>query len=152
MALKPDRHYDYDVIQYFMNETAERGGVVIHDVSTSGVGGLDDAGSLVKKPTDSGGVPVGVLMCDVVDVDLSRYRLNEHRDEVQKNSKVSIMKRGRVRTNMIVADVQPVAGSGAYFTTSGYFTTAAGGTYALVGRFDSSKDEDGYAGVEVNLP
>ncbi len=152
MALKSDRQEQYTDIRYFMNETAERGCIVIHDTSTSGLGGLDDAGSLVKKPTDSGGVAVGMLMNDVVNIDLSRYSLNEHKDEVQVNSKVCLMRRGGARTNMIVAGQNPVAGSGAYHTTSGLLTMVSGGTGSYVGRWASSKDEDGYAYVEINLP
>lgn len=152
MALKPDRQENYTTIDFFMNETGERGGVVIFDTATSGLGGLDDAGAVVKKPTDSGGVPAGVLMNDVVNVDLSRYRLNEQKDEVQVNSKVCLLKRGSVKTNMLVAGQNPVAGSGAYYNNGGLFTMSTGGSNGLVGRFTSSKDEDGYVRVEVNLP
>jgi hypothetical protein len=167
MALKPDRQENYTTIDQFMNETGERGCVVIYDTSVSGLGGLDDAGSVVKKPTDSGGRPAGVLMNDVVNVDLSRYRLNEQKDEVQVNSKVCLLKRGSIKTNVLPAGQNPVAGSGAYFTTNGAFTMftdalvnpAASGIAlrslvdnAKVGMFTSSKDEDGYVRVEINLP
>lgn len=171
MALKPDRRVDYDTIAYFMNATAERGVIVIHDTSVSGLGGLDDANALVALPSTSGGVPVGMLMNDMVNVDLTRYRLNEHQDEVQQNSKVTLLKRGMVKTNKIVAGLNPVQGSGAYFTTSGELTmftdalvnprTVINGTGvatpstvagARVGTFDSSKDADGYVRVEINLP
>lgn len=152
MALKPDRFEQYTDIRFFMNETGERGCIVIHDTSVSGLGGLDDAGAVVKKPTDSGGVPAGMLMNDVVNVDLSRYRLNEQKDEVQVNSKVCLMKRGHAKTNMLVAGQNPVAGSGAYYNNGGLLTMSAGGTNGLVGRFASSKDEDGYVVVEINLP
>lgn len=152
MALKPDRLEDYTDIRFFMNETGERGCIVIHDTSVSGLGGLDDAGSVVKKPTDSGGVPAGMLMNDVVNVDLSRYRLNEQKDEVQVNSKVCLMKRGRAKTNMLVAGVNPVVGESAYYNNGGLLTNSTGGANGLVGRFGSAKDEDGYVVVEINLP
>ena len=152
MALKPDRQEVYSDIRYFMNETGERGCIVIADTSVSGLGGLDDAGSVVKKPTDSGGAPIGMLMNDVVNVDLSRYRLNEQKDEVQMGSKVDVMRRGGARTNMIPAGINPINGSGAYYTTGGLLTTTNNGGNSLVGRWASSKDEDGFAYVEINLP
>jgi hypothetical protein len=152
MGLKPLRvETERSTIQYFLNETAERGLVVIYDTSSSGLGDMDDAGHLVKKPTDSGGVPVGVLMNDVVDLDLTRQRLNWHKDEVNKNSKVDILMGGMVRTNMLTG-ANPIPGSGAYFTTNGYITMTAGGTNSQIGRFHSAKDADGYADVYVNLP
>lgn len=149
MALKPLRHVSYDTIQYYLNATGERGGVLIYDTSSSGLGDMDDAGSLAKFPTDSGGSPVGVLMCDVVDIDQSRFALNMHQDEVQKNSKVPIAKRGLIRTNMLAAGQNPIPGSGAYYTTNGMFTMNTGSV--LCGRFGSAKDSDGYADIELNI-
>lgn len=149
MALKPLRHPAYDDISMFMNEVAERGRVVIFDSSVSGLGDMDDANALCKMPTGASGIPVGLLMNDVVDVDQSRYALNMHQDEVQKGGKVTLLKRGFVRTNCIVAGVNPVPGSGAYFSTSGELTMTA--TSNLIGRFASAKDADGYVKVEVNL-
>ncbi len=150
--LKPLRNVRHDTIGYYCNQVADRGRVMIYDTTASGLGGMDEANAYVIMPTSSGGVPAGVLMNDVVDVNLSRYKLNEHKDEVQKNSKVRLAKVGMLVTNCVVAGVNPVAGSGAYFTTSGEFTMTAGGTHSLVGRFDSSKDSDGYCRVEINLP
>ncbi len=152
MALKPLRNIKRETIAFNCNEVAERGRVMIYDTSVSGLGGMDEANALCKMPTDSGGVPVGVLMNDVVDVDLSRYRLNEHKDEVQKNSKVCLAKEGMLVTNVLVAGQNPVAGSGAYYNASGQFTMSTGGTHGLVGRFDSSKDTDGYVRIEINIP
>lgn len=152
MALKPLRNIRHDTIAFYCNEVAERGRVMIYDTATSGLGGMDEANALVKMPTGGVGVPAGVLMNDVVDVDLSRYRLNEHKDEVQKNSKVRLAKQGMLVTNCVNGN--PIAGSGAYFTTSGNFTMTqpGNGTHSLVGRFDSSLDADGYVRVEINIP
>jgi hypothetical protein len=154
MALKPLRSVLYDDISAFMNETAERGRIVAWQTSTSGLGDMDDPGSVVWVPTGNVGViaPAGMLMNDVVNLDLARTHLNEHQDEVQVGSKVTLMKRGFVRTNCIVAGVNPVPGSGAYMSTSGELTmTAPANPQALIGRFTSAKDVDGYAKVEVNV-
>ncbi len=150
MGLKPLRSTVYDDISMYLNSVIERGGVLIYDVSTStGLGDMDDAGALAKVPTDSGGNPIGVLMDDMVDIDQSRFALNMHQNEVQKNSKVSILKKGFVRTNWLLAGQVPIPGSGAYFTTSGQFTMSTAST--RVGTFASGKDADGYVKVEINL-
>lgn len=148
MALKPLRNTVVEDISMYMNQVAERGRIVIFDTSVSGLGDMDDAGNLCKVPTDSGGAPVGILMCDMVDVDLSKFHLNAHQDEVQKNSKVTIMQRGFVRTNCITG-TNPVPGSGAYFTTSGNLTMTNNSTQ--VGTFHSAIDADGYVKVAVKL-
>lgn len=136
-------------IRHYMNATAERGRIVIYDTSTTGLGDMDDANSYVKMSTGAEGVPAGVLMNDVVDVDLSRFRLNAHKDEVQKNSKVTLWKRGMVRTNVLKSGDNPAPGAAAYYTTSGQFTTT--NTSVQVGRFVSGKDAEGYIDVAVNL-
>lgn len=163
MALKSDRHeFDTD-ISFFMNETAERG--VIVSVSTGGSGGaMDDSLALVTlKATSSGSFPVGVLLNDMVNVDLTRYHLNQHKDEVQIGGKVTIQNKGFVVTNKIFGT--PSAGNVAYAYASGLISpTNEGGTVTgnnilavpfispVIGRFLSSKDEDGYAKVSINLP
>ena len=157
MALKADRH-ELDVdISFFMNEVAERGKVVC--ISTAGSGAaMDQAGALValKAAHATTSIPVGVLLNDVVNLDLTRQHINWHKDEVQKGGKVSILKKGWVVTDQIVGT--PAAGELAYLddasATGNFATTAevADGVENVVGRFMSKLDEDGYAKVEVNLP
>ena len=157
MALKADRH-ELDVdISFFMNEVAERGKVVC--ISTAGSGAaMDQAGALValKAAHATTSIPVGVLLNDVVNLDLTRQHINWHKDEVQKGGKVSILKKGWVVTDQIVGT--PAAGELAYLddasATGNFATTAevADGVENVVGRFMSNLDEDGYAKVEVNLP
>jgi hypothetical protein len=157
MALKADRHeLDVDV-SFFMNETAERGIIVC--ISTAGSGAaMDQASALVsiKDAHATTSIPVGVLLNDVVDLDLTRQHINFHKDEVQKGGKVSILKKGYVVTNMI--DGTPTAGELAYLddaSATGKFSpdsSVADGDRNVVGRFMSRLDEDGYAKVEINLP
>ena len=92
MALKADRH-ELDVdISFFMNETAERGQVVCIQTAGSGAA-MDQAGALVSIQGATGSViPVGVLLNDVVNLDLTRQHINWHKDEVQKGGKVAILK------------------------------------------------------------
>lgn len=148
MALKSDRYELQTDISFFYNDgVATRGGVVCHDV-TAGTGAAMDQGvNLVKYSTS--GVPVGVLLNDVVNKDLTRTHLNQYKDEVQKGGKVTVLRKGYVLTNNL--DGNPVAGSGAFASTSAAGNISMTGDYQ-VGRFLSSKDADGYAKVEVNLP
>ena len=155
MALKADRH-ELDVdISYFMNETAERGLIVC--ISTAGSGAaMDQAGALVTiAAANTTNIVVGVLLNDVVDLDLTRQHINWHKDEVQKGGKVSILKKGYVVTDQI--DGTPTAGALAFMddADTGKFSVEgniATGDDTVVGRFMSKLDEDGYCKVEVNLP
>tara|TARA_R110000868_G_scaffold66884_2_gene198892 strand:- start:503 stop:991 length:489 start_codon:yes stop_codon:yes gene_type:complete len=157
MALKSDRLELQTDISFFYNEgTATRGGVVVHDTAGSGAA-MDQGVNLVKYATVAAtDVPVGILLNDVVNKDLTRTHLNQHKDEVQKGGKVTVLRKGYVVTNNVTGT--PVAGKVAYAdsATAGNIrtdasTAAASGNLAI-GRFLSSKDEDGYVKVEVNLP
>ena len=105
--------------------------------------------------TDS---PVGILLNDVVNKDLTRTHLNQHKDEVQLGGKVTVLRKGYVVTNSI--EGTPAAGDIAYVHNNGNISNGAsiavatlvGSGNLAIGRFLSSKDEDGYAKVEVNLP
>ena len=155
MALKADRH-ELDVdISFFMNETGEKGQIVV--ISTAGSGAaMDQAQALVTvAAADTTNIPVGVLLNDVVNLDLTRQHINFHKDEVQQGGKVSLLKKGYIVTDMIVGT--PTAGAIAFLddADTGKFATedkVADTKYSQVGRFMSIKDEDGYCKVEVNLP
>ena len=157
MALKADRNeLDVDISYFYNAGTAERGGVVA--LASAGSGAAMDQGvNLVKyKTVTATDVPVGILLNDVVNKDLTRTHLNQHKDEVQKGGKVTVLRKGYVVTDKITGT--PVAGSVAYAdrATAGNIavdaiTATASGNLAI-GRFLSTKDEDGYVKVEVNLP
>ena len=157
MALKADRN-ELDVdISFFMNETAEKGQIV--SISTVGSGAaMDQAGALVTiaqgGASGSETYPVGVLLNDVVDIDLTRQHINWHKDEVQKGGKVSILKTGYVVTDQVVGT--PAAGKLAFMDAAGdtgkFTSVSTAGKRYIVGRFMSKVDSDGYIKVEVNLP
>ena len=168
MALKADRHELETDISFFYNEgTATRGGVVVLDTVGSGAA-MDHAAAKVKYATATYGnyansVPVGVLLNDVVNLDLTRQHINWHKDEVQKGGKVTLLKKGWVVTDKIYPGNTPVAGGLAYVSHSGLIATSNHAVVAqdaddvlgvgrVVGRFLSKKDEDGYVKVEINLP
>ena len=161
MALKTDRIHVDSQIDFFMNETAERGGIV--SFSTAGSGSaMDQAKQLATYKADaSGAKPLGVLMCDIVDLDLTRQHENWHKEEVQKGGKVTIWNKCTIVTDRIFPGHTPTAGQVAYLAPSGYIGSSIVNTDSdvatsrlelAVGRFLSTKDEDGYAKVSVNLP
>ena len=153
MALRPDRKIGIGTeISFFMNETATRGIIVSHNTATTGVGAaMDDSNAVVRVPTGTGdGIPAGLLLNDVVNLDLTRQHINWHKDEVQLGGKVTILTNGWVVTDDIVTGQAPVAGSSAYMAASGEITVT-GGTYQ-VGKFLSGKDTDGFAKVAINIP
>lgn len=158
MALKADRYEESTDISFFYNAgTATRGGVVCHStVSASGAAmdqGDNQVAYVVAAATD---VPVGILLNDVVDKDLTRTHLNFYKDEVQQGGKVTVMTRGWVVTSNVGGTPSP--GDVAYASDSvagnivdGAPSAIASGNLAI-GRFMSAKDSDGYAKVYVNLP
>jgi len=150
MALKADRVELLTDISFFMNTTAERGGVVSVVTGGSGVA-LDDANAVVSyAAAASGAKPVGLLLNDVVNLDLTRQHINWHKDEVQVGGKVTVLRQGQVVTNLVTPGATPTAGADAYVGPSGYIGTSS--TNAVkVGQFLSSKDSDGYAKVSVNI-
>ena len=157
MALKPDRIHIDSQIDFFMNEVAERGGIVC--VSTVGSGAaMDQAEQLATYAANPSGVgTLGMLTCDVVDLDLTRQHENWHKEEVQKGGKVTIWNKCTVVTDRVYPGVTPTAGQKAYVAHSGYIANSAvvsddSDTDPVVGKFLSTKDEDGYCKVAVNLP
>jgi hypothetical protein len=154
MALKPDRKYtDGTNIMYFMNATGNRGGIVIHTGTGSGAA-MDDSSSTVAYPTGqapSGTKPAGLLLCDVVNLDLTRQHRNWHQDQVQLGGKVTCLRQGDVTTNVVATGLTINAGDVAYYNTTGSLTNVDAGSAPSVGRFLSKLDADGYARVEISL-
>ena len=123
MALKTDRSTLQTDISFFMNEAATRGGVVA--LSTGGSGAAMDQGAalVTYAATASGKIPVGLLLNDMVNIDLTRQHLNQHKDEVQKGGKVTLLQKGTVVTNNLEG-TSPAAGNLAYLAHSGNLSTS----------------------------
>tara|TARA_R110000822_G_scaffold191840_2_gene330509 strand:- start:185 stop:667 length:483 start_codon:yes stop_codon:yes gene_type:complete len=158
MALKPDRVEHLTDLSFFMNETGDRGGIVTYRIATAASGAaMDDANAKVGSPTGAVAFdllnsqkPAGLLLNDVVNLDLTRQHINFHKDEVQKGSKVLLLKRGTVVTNYVSGT--PVAaniGATLYFDVNGFLSINSGST--AVGRLLSIKDADGYAKVDIDI-
>jgi len=149
MALKGDR-YELDTdISFFMNEVAERG--TIASVSTTGSGAaMDNSSALVTlQANPSGKYPIGILLNDMVNLDMTRQHINWHKDEVQKGGKVTLLRKGWVVTNRVSGT--PTGGADAYLAASGLVSTTQATGAPKIGQFLSSLDADGYAKVSINL-
>ena len=140
-----------------MYEAATRGGVAT--ISTAGSGASMDNGTalVTYAAAPSGTVPVGLLVNDMVSIDLTRQHLNQHKDEVQKGGKVTLLQRGWVVTSNLEG-TDPNGGDLAFLAHSGNLASSniAGGADEgaglICGRFLSDVDEDGYAKVFIDLP
>lgn len=158
MALKADRYEESTDISFFYDAgTATRGGVVALDAANASGAAMDQGENKVAYVAATAtSVPVGVLLNDVVNKDLTRTHLNQYKDEVQKGGKVTVLTRGWVVTNNITGN--PSAGDVAYLdeTTAGNVGNATDLSYSSgvisVGRFMTNQDADGYAKLYVNLP
>ena len=122
MALRGDRNYNDQVdISFFKSDAvAERGLILVHNKSVSGSGAaMDQAGQLVMTPTGniSGEYVAGMLLNDVVNLDLTRQHINWHKDEVQLGGKVTLLRKGTVVTNLITSGAAPAGGKPAYVDT-----------------------------------
>ena len=161
MALKPDRNEHLTDLSFFMNETGERGKIVMfYDVTAGSGSAMDSANQRVNAPTGTVGADfqpaAGLLLNDVVNLDLTRQHLNFQKDEVQIGSKVLLLTRGFVVTNNVsgtpvAADVgKPLYVASSVGGYAGNLTlTNSGGP--KVGRLLSIKDEDGYAKVDIDV-
>jgi hypothetical protein len=149
MALKPDRIETQTDVSFFSDATATRGGVASVKTAGSGVS-MDDSSAVVEYTAALANAnPVGILVNDIVDLDLTRQHINWHKDEVQKGGKVTLLQIGQVTTSNLDSGAVPSAGSGAFVHNNGNISTTGGG--ARVGTFLSSKDSDGYAKVAINI-
>jgi len=151
MALKSDRIEAYTDISFFMDTVGDRGGIVIHGSSGSGVS-MDDGNAVVLYPTGvvSGTKPAGLLLNDVVNIDLTRQHINWYRDEVQAGGKVTLLRQGQVTTDVVATGLTIAAGTPAYYDAFGRLTTVSTNS-TQVGRFLSSMDSDGYVKVDINI-
>lgn len=156
MTLKPQRNIIHDNNSFFMNHVATAGGVVCYSTAGSGVA-MDQAEALVEyaPPTSGSANVVGLLLEDVVNKDLTDTSQNYYKTEVQKGGKVTLVFRGEVTTDYLHSGITVSAGDTAYLHNDGRITndqTALGAAFSpQVGKFLSTKDENGYAKVLVDL-
>ena len=149
--LKPDRNLTQWVFNYQAGAAASMGGLV--SASTTASGNAANGPGVAEYVTNpSGAFVLGVLLDDV-EVLNSYLDRSPYREVVNVGDQVSIGKEGWVVTNMIVPAITVTAGQTAYLGQSGYFTNVQSPAQApKVGRFETSKDEDGFAKISINIP
>ena len=149
MALRPDRNEVVTDISFFMNETAERGVIVTAATQGSGAA-MDDSTAAVNIANAVTDKPVGLLLNDVVNLDLTRQHINYAKDEVQQGGKVAVLRVGTVVTDQISGAI--TMGDAAHFAADGRLCSAtASSTSAVIGRWLSKKDGDDFAKVAINI-
>lgn len=156
MALKSNRYEAVTDISYVANLVGSRGGFVCQYTAGSGAA-LDQSANEARyvAARASGYMPLGILLNDIVDLDLTKQHLNQHKDEVQKGSKITILKYGWVVTNMIHPQFTPSAGDRVYVHQSGLLCDdiVVNITHPYsVGSFEGTADPDGYYKVWINTP
>lgn len=163
MALKPDREYNEvtDITNFWVSTTTsgyattgEKGGLA--SVVTAGSGAAlginyaDDPNVVSYADSASGAIVKGVLLQDV------NARMSTARDfpdyeslEIRPGDKCTLVSRGWLVTNIISGT--PAVGGVAYLGPSGYFKTTQDTSAPKVGRFETTKDANGYARVFVDV-
>ncbi|UCG02433.1 MAG: hypothetical protein JSW11_00275 [Candidatus Heimdallarchaeota archaeon] len=162
MALKPDREYNEttDITNFWYTDqtSAEKGGVasVVTQGSGAAIGqNYTDEPNVVSYATSaSGAVPKGILLQTVSPVmSTNRDFINYENQEIRPGDKCTLVKKGFVVTDMITGT--PVTGGIAYLGASGNISTTSGsfgGTATpVVGRFETTKDANGFARVSIDI-
>ena len=149
MALRPTRNEFLTDLSFFMNETSERGVMCVASTQGSGAA-MDQSEAAVKVASNVADKPVGLLLNDVVNLDLTRQHINYAQDEMQKGGKVLLLRAGFVVTDQISGAI--TLGEAAHFVDDGRFCSATASSHsAQVGRWLSKKDSDGYAKIQINI-
>lgn len=152
MALKGARvsnPYTHETT-FFCDEVNERGTFMKYSSAGTGVA-LDDPSALVVKTTAANSTCAGMLVCDVVNKDLSQTHLNHHKFEVQKGGKVLLVRSGKWYTDKVVVSSAITAGTAAYLSSTGGSITDASSSATRVGTFTSEADADGFYGVSLDI-
>lgn len=155
MALKSDRNVIDTDISLVCNTVVAKGLFVCYGTAASGVGN-ETPGVVSVASNPSGYKVAGLTLASFVDIDQTRQHRNFMKDEQVIGEKAPLLRKGYVVTNSL-ASCTPLPGQPAYLTVNGTITntiSATGGEVATprVGEFVTSKDEDGYVKININLP
>jgi len=146
MALGPNRQVFQTTIRYAVNEASVRGGVL----STSATAG---AATYLVSPTGAGVQPLGILLCDVEDLNYDRHPEYLQREVIDIGGVVGIVNKGELQTNLVVG--APAQGNPAYLHPMGFIgpvqLTDGLNPAPRVGTFRTGLDANGFAVVLVDL-
>jgi hypothetical protein len=156
MALKPDRNIVDDTVSYFIPAITyggDRGGVVVATGATPSGAAMDQTvNGAWYAASGTSEAPIGLLLNDVVNIDLTRQVLNPYKSEAQVGDKGSIMRKGWAVTDMVDTTTGSVTvGASAYVGPSGKLTADSGQSFPQAGKFLSGADEDGYYKIYIDL-
>ena len=156
MALRPDRGYDEftDISNYWTTSqtSAEKGGVATVVTQGSGVALEDTANVVSYAANPSGAIPKGVLLRTVSPaLSATRDFINFDAQEVRPGDKVTLVRKGWLVTDMIPSGISPAVGDAAYVAASGNISSKQASGALQVGRFETTKDADGFARVFIDI-
>lgn len=155
MALKPQRSstINYNV-NFFASAVADRGGIVCATTGTPGSGAARDSANMTVEyaVNPSGRHPIGLLLNDIVNKDLSQTWRNDFRYETQVGDKVPIATKGTFTTNLLSGGTTGIVpGQPAYLAPTGTISAVQAQGTLKIGTFQSRVDEDGYFSVQIDL-
>lgn len=155
MALLPDRLIEMSFGDKILNDVAAKGVFLCYSTAGSGAGMGSAAGYVQLAAAPSGLKVAGGLLQDFVDIDETLQHRNFHKEQMVIGDFADVARRGYFTTDKISGT--PAVGDKAYLTTNGNVTptvSATGGVVAtpLVGEFGTTKDSNGFARVNFNLP
>lgn len=157
MAILADRVVLQDEIG-FVSEAAMTAGTVVVFKTSQGTGigvgqGVNDSAPIgvagPGTPTSGNSKLAGVLLTDVISLDQTKYKRNPHKTEQMIGEPMYLMRKGEIWTNSITGT--PSAGDAAYLSTSGTVTNSQVSGAPKVGQFKTSKDDNGYAKLFVDI-
>lgn len=128
---------------YFMNYVAQKGTVLAFDKRDNKNGWVS------AKHWDGSGTPIGVLVTDVVNMDLTKNHLAFHADQVQLGGKIRIITQGKLLVRFGKGLRLPVGQPMYVDPKTGFLTWKA--LSVQVGKLRRPQDADGHCLVEVNF-
>lgn len=143
MALKGKRIQKETHIGKMCSNVAERGYLLIQDT-----------GDFVKVGTAiaSGQLVAGMLLEDVVTLDLTNQPSNQYKFEVPVSGMITLAREGEYLTDAIPTGVTIAPFEDAYYAADGKITNVADGVLdKKVGQWLTAKDADGFALLSLEL-
>jgi len=178
MAIKADRVVTIDEISFIATQPAVAGQVAVYDTQTTGhgVGQGINGGEPQCAPVGTGSPAsgtklAGVYLTDVVNIynyalladgagasglaqgigdpSLQRLHRNWQKTEQVVGENAYLLKDGKIWTNRV--NGTPAAGDPAYVGANSNLQNTQVNAIPQVGKFETSKDTDGYAKVVIKI-